>query len=156
MFNQWFYENKFGGLNSRPTAINQTQNKVFLHFFEFWSQIFLEIEYNDSLRQCLTSSRGITHEKNWEAGANLGETDQNWARNQVFYKFFIFDSLVFLQNAQNNSLEQCLTTNQQREELRKKKLGIQNWAQNQVFVIFSGLHHQFYLILHWTATPPKK
>ena len=33
------------------------------HFLESGSQVFLEIEYDDSLRQCLTSSKGKTHEK---------------------------------------------------------------------------------------------
>ena len=32
------------------------------HFLESGSQVFLEIEYDDSLRQCLTSSKGKTHE----------------------------------------------------------------------------------------------
>ena len=43
----------------------------FFHFLEFGSYVFREIEYNDSLRQCLNSSRGKTHE-------NLGP--QIWAK----------------------------------------------------------------------------
>ena len=33
--------------------------------------VFLEIAYNDSLQQCITSSKGKTHEKNF-GGPNLG------------------------------------------------------------------------------------
>ena len=48
----------------------------FLPFVKFSSLVFLEIIYNDSLQQCITSSWGKTHEKNWGGGggANL---DQN-------------------------------------------------------------------------------
>ena len=44
-------------------SLNQAQNEVFRHFVEFGSYVFPEIGYNDSLRQCLISSRGKTHEK---------------------------------------------------------------------------------------------
>ena len=46
------------------------------NFFVFWSLVFLEITYSDSLQQCLTSSRGKYHEKNFW-GLNLGQTSQN-------------------------------------------------------------------------------
>ena len=39
-------------------------------------------------------------------GANLG---QNRAQNKVFCYFLKFDSLVFLEIACNDSLQQCLT-----------------------------------------------
>ena len=55
------------GLIYGPTGLNQDQNEVFRQFLEFGSLVFLEISYNDSLQQCLTSSNGKTHEKkNWE------------------------------------------------------------------------------------------
>ena len=41
-------------------------------FFEFGSYVFLEIAYNDSLQQCLTSSRCKSHPPN---------LSQNWAQN---------------------------------------------------------------------------
>ena len=69
-------EARFLGKNLGPICLNQSQNKVFYHFIEFGSYIFLEI---DSLRQCLTSSRGKTHDKNFW-GPNLSQTGQNWAR----------------------------------------------------------------------------
>ena len=59
-------------------GLNPTQNEVFCHFLEFESYDFSEIAYNDSLRQCLTSSRDKTHEKNL-GGPNLGQTGQSWA-----------------------------------------------------------------------------
>ena len=75
-----FLKVNFGGPNSSAMGLNQAQNKVFRHFLEFGSYVFLEIAYNDSLRQCLTSSRGKTHEKHFE-GPNLGQTGQYPARN---------------------------------------------------------------------------
>ena len=38
------------------------QKEVFRHFFA-GSLVFLEITYNDSLQQCLTSNKGKAHEK---------------------------------------------------------------------------------------------
>ena len=62
-----FLKKKFGGLNLGSKGLNQAQNEVFLHFLGFGSYIFLEIEYDDSLRQYLTSSRGKIDEKNFWA-----------------------------------------------------------------------------------------
>ena len=67
---------KIGSPNLGPTGINQAQNEV----FEFGLYVFLEITYDDSLRQCLTSSRGKIHEKKFWC-PNLGQTGQNQARN---------------------------------------------------------------------------
>ena len=47
-----------------PNVLNQDQDEILRHFIEFESQAFVEIAYNDSLGQYLTSSRGKTHEKN--------------------------------------------------------------------------------------------
>ena len=52
-------------------GLNQAQNEVFRHFIESGSYSFLEIEYFDSLRQCLTSGRDKTHEKK-NGGPKLG------------------------------------------------------------------------------------
>ena len=61
-------------------GLNQAQNDVFFcHFLEFKSYVFLEIEYDDSLQQCLTSNKSKIHEKkNW--GPNLGQKGQNQAQ----------------------------------------------------------------------------
>ena len=37
--------------------------RFFCHFLEFGSEVFLEIAYDDSLRQCLTSSRVVELEQ---------------------------------------------------------------------------------------------
>ena len=56
----------------KPTALKQAQNEVFRDFIECGSYFFLEIEYDDSLRQCLISSRRKTYENFW--GPKLGST----------------------------------------------------------------------------------
>ena len=58
-----FLRSKFG-LNK----LSQAQNYVFRHFLYFGSTVFLEIAYNSSLKQCLTSSRGDT----WGGGDEFG------------------------------------------------------------------------------------
>ena len=50
-----------------PMGLNQAQKEVFPHLHEFGSYVFLEIAYNDSLLQSLTSSRGKIHKKSFEA-----------------------------------------------------------------------------------------
>ena len=50
----------------------------FAIFSNFVHQFFLEIAYNDSLQQCLTSSVGKTHKKKF-GRSNLGS--QNQAEN---------------------------------------------------------------------------
>ena len=45
-----------------------------LGFLKFGSLVFLKIAYNDSLQECITSSRGKTHTK------ILG--DKIWAKNR--------------------------------------------------------------------------
>ena len=57
------FKKKIGGPNLNPMGLNQAKNEVFRYFVQFGPYVFLEIAYNDSLRQCLTSSRGKTHEK---------------------------------------------------------------------------------------------
>ena len=52
----------------------------FCHFLKFGSLVFPEITYNNSLQQCLTSSRGKIHEKKI-CGSNLGQRGQNQAQN---------------------------------------------------------------------------
>ena len=65
-----FLRSKFG-----LSKLSQAQNYVFRHFLYFGSTVFLEIAYNSSLKQCLTSSRGDT---SGGGGTNLG---QNPAQN---------------------------------------------------------------------------
>ena len=63
---------------------------VFFHFLKFGLLVFIEIEWNFSLQQCLTSSRGKIREKNfgtqiWAKGAKI------WPETRFFA---IFLSLV--------------------------------------------------------------
>ena len=51
---------KNGGLKLGITGLNMAQSEVFCHFVEFGSYFSLEIAYNNSWRQLLTSSRGKT------------------------------------------------------------------------------------------------
>ena len=71
---------------------NWTQNLFFCHFLKFGSLVFLEIAYDDSLEQCLTTSNCKTNEKKLAGGPVVVQTDQN----QVFCNFLKFGSLVFL------------------------------------------------------------
>ena len=48
----------------------------FCHFLKFGSSVFLEIAYNDSLQQYLTTSTGKIHEKKFW-GPNLSQINQN-------------------------------------------------------------------------------
>ena len=59
--------------NKKIRGLNQAQNEVFRDFVEFESLVVLVIAYSDSLQQCLISSRGKTHEKNWEPKFGLNE-----------------------------------------------------------------------------------
>ena len=60
------------------------ETSFFCHFLEFGSLVFLQIAFNDSLQQCLTSSRGKIHKKNFEAqfwvkGAKIGSETRFFA-----------------------------------------------------------------------------
>ena len=52
----------------------------FSHFLKFGSLVFLEIAYNNSLQQYLTSNRGKTYAKKI-GSPTFGQTAQNRARN---------------------------------------------------------------------------
>ena len=83
----------------------------------------------------------------------LGKMGQNQARN-FFFHFLKFGSLVFLEIAYNESLQQCLTCS--RGKIPDKKFGdliFGKMGQNQAkiqgfFAIFSSLFHQFSFELH--------
>ena len=56
-----FLKKKTGGPNLGLKGLNQAQNEIFHRFIEF----FLGVAYIDSLQQCLTPSKGKTHNKNY-------------------------------------------------------------------------------------------
>ena len=63
-WNQTFEKKKkIGGLNLGSSGLHWAQNEVFGNFLDCGLLVFLESAYNDSLQQCLTSSRGKTHKK---------------------------------------------------------------------------------------------
>ena len=74
-----FLKKNIGGSSLGPMGLNQAQIEIFPHLLEFGSLVFLEIVYNDSLQQFLTSSRGKSYENIW--GPNLGKTSQNRSQN---------------------------------------------------------------------------
>ena len=84
-------------------------------------------------------------------GPNFGERGQNPAQNQVFCNFLKFGSLVFLEIAYNDNLQQCITSG--RGKTYEKKIGGPNLGQNRppkirFFATFSSLLHQFFFKLH--------
>ena len=60
------------GPNFGQKGQNRARNLIFCNFLKFGSLVFLEIAYNVSLQQYITSSRGKAHKKKlW--GPNLGQ-----------------------------------------------------------------------------------
>ena len=133
--------------------LSQVQNQVFCHFLEFGSYVFLEIESKDSLRQCLTSNRGKTHEKKFGAQVWV-----KWTKIGLKISFFfvIFSSLVHQISFKLHKMigwNYCLTTS--RGKTHKKHFGDPKLGPELVFLpfsqVFSSLHDQFSLILHRIA-----
>ena len=115
---------------------NQAQNDVFQHFLEFGSLVFLEIEYNDSLQQCLICSRGKTHRKKF-LGPKLEQTSQNWPEMRGF--FAIFPILVHYFSLKLHTMITCNNV-----ELKPtKNLGTKIGSKVMFFTIFSSFVHQF-------------
>ena len=145
-------ENIFGAQIWAKGAKIRLETKLFCCFLKFGSLIFLEIAYNDSLQQCLTSSRDKIHEKHFW-GPNLCQWGQNQAQNQVICHFLKFSSLVFLEIAYNDCLQQCPTSSG--DKIHKKNLGnkfgpkqAKIEPKTRFLVIFSSFVHQFSLKLH--------
>ena len=65
----------------------------FFHFLKFGALVFSQIAWSDSLEQCLATSRGKSHEKNFQMGQNIGP------KIRFFCRFLKFGSLVFLELA---------------------------------------------------------
>ena len=107
-------------LKEKKMATRILAQQVFRHFLEFGSLVFVEIVYNDSLQQCLTSTRGETYEKRFgtQIGPNESKSDQT-SQNYVFRNFLKFGLLVLREIAYNRNLQQFM-------KLTEKKLGAQN------------------------------
>ena len=70
---------------------NRARNYIFGHFLKLGLSVFLEVPYIDSLKQCITSSRGKTYEK------KFSETRYRAKRAKIGSEpifFAIFSSLV--------------------------------------------------------------
>ena len=63
---------KKGGANLGLMDLNQVLRGIFLHLLEFESFVFLEIAYNDTLRQFLTSTKRTCWSKFGANVLNLG------------------------------------------------------------------------------------
>ena len=113
-------------LSVRPSITKFSQGWIIRPKMRFFTillkldHVFLKFGCHDSLQQCLTSSRGKTHEKIFRA--------QIWAKQtktrpevSFFCYFLKFQSLVFLDIAQDLSLGQCLTYS--RPETSKRNFG---------------------------------
>ena len=75
------------GETGGPNEQKSVPKLDFCHFLKFGSLVFLEIAYNDSLQQCITSSRGKILKKSFG--------DQIWAKIRLKTRFsVIFWSLV--------------------------------------------------------------
>ena len=137
------FEKKYRRPNLGPTGLNQAQNEVLRNFLEFGSLVFFEIAYNDNLQQCLTYSRGKSPWKKmfgtqiWTKRAKISPGIS------FFCHFRKFCTLVFLEIAYIDSLQQCLKSSRG-IKLTKKILGpkygpklnpklVQNWAWNLDF-----------------------
>ena len=106
---------------------NWPRNQVFCQFLQFVSLAFFEIAYNDSLQQCLTSSRGKIHEKKFRGpklGPKLGFSLFSKVRFIRLHQF----SLAFFEIAYNNRLQQCLTS-YRGETHEKKFFGTKFWPK---------------------------
>ena len=95
------------------------KTSFFCHFLQFGSLVFLEIAQDDSLEQYLTTSRGKTCKKNW-GGQIWAKQTKIRSKISFFCHFLKFGSLVFLQIAQDDSLEHCLTTSRGKTCKEKK------------------------------------
>ena len=77
--------------SKKALRLNQSQNEDFGHSLEFGSRAFLEMAYNDSLRQFPTSSREKkNNEKNF-GGQILAKRAKIGPKNRFFA---IFSGLV--------------------------------------------------------------
>ena len=128
------------------------KTRFFCDFLKCCSLVFLEITCNDSLKQFLTSRSGKIHEKIFRR-PNLGQKGPKLGAKMVFGHFLKFGSIVFLEIAYNDSLQQCIISS--RGKTHEKNFWIQIWAKQakigskiSFFVIFSSLVHQFCCKLH--------
>ena len=81
------HQKKFGGPKFKPKGQKSRQKLggFFCRFRKFG--VILEIAYNDSLQQCITSRRGKTHKKNF-GGPNLCKKQAKIRTETRFFAIF--------------------------------------------------------------------
>ena len=93
----------------------------FFDIFEFRSQVFLEIEYDDSLEQGLASSR----KKPSILEPKCRPNRPNLSRKQFFFchflKFVLIVFFSFFYIAYDDSLKQCITTSRSKTHTKQNK-----------------------------------
>ena len=102
-------EKNFGHQIWTKRAKNGHKTMFFAMFSKWSSLVFLEIVCNHSLQHCIISSRSKTHKKNF--GHQIwAKRAKNGPKTMFFCHIFKFRSLVSLEIACNNSLQQVITT----------------------------------------------
>ena len=82
-----FHEKMFWDPNLGQRGESQVPKYVFCHFLKFGSLVFLDIAYNYSLQECITSRRDKTHKINfWDQ--IWAKTCQNWAKTCLSFRPF--------------------------------------------------------------------
>ena len=128
------------------------KTRFFVIFSSLVHVVFLEIAYSDSLQQCLTFSRDKIQEKKI-FGPKFGSKGPKSVLKLGLFPFSQAGSLIFLEIACNDSLQQCQTRS--RGKIHGKNFGTQIWAkgakispETKLFAIFLSLVHGFFLKLH--------
>ena len=103
------YKKIFGHQIWTERAKNGRKTMFFCHVLKLSLLVFLEIVCNHSLQHCIISSRSKTHKKNF--GHQIwAKRAKNGPKTMFFCHIFKFRSLVSLEIACNNSLQQVITT----------------------------------------------
>ena len=96
-----------------------------LSFLKIGSLVFCDVVHDDSWPWYLVTDKARFLEKKIFGSPNLGQMAQHRTQNEVFCYFLKFVSLVFLEIAYNDRLQQCLTSSRGRihEKFWAPKLG---------------------------------
>ena len=90
------------------SSVCQSQNfEKKIWWPKFGSLVFLEIAYNDSLQQCLTTSRGRIHEKKFY-GPKFGSDRSKLGPKLSFLPFSQVSCVSFFLDYIDDSWKQCL------------------------------------------------
>ena len=114
--------------------------------------VFSHIVYDDSWRWYLLTD-GARFSKKKICGPNLDPSSQTGVQKRVFYHFPKWDSLVFLEIACNDGLQQCLTPS--RGKIHEKKFEIQIWAKRAKIIhlklLFLSFSQVWFISFPWNS-----